>query len=99
MAGFGRKKKITGRAQAHEDQRRAELGEQQVLRHVERQQVLGERVHRREQRDRPERDAAVEGACWKRRDLEAAPARDAHGAHVERDADAEEDEHPGVERE
>jgi hypothetical protein len=69
-----------------------------VLRHVRREQVLGEVVERGDQRHRPERGAAVEGGLLEAAHLEAAPARHPHGAHVERDAHAEEGEHSGVER-
>ena len=62
MAGFGQEEVDHRGAEAHQDQRRAELGDHQVLRHVEREELNGERVHRREQRDGPERYAAVEGA-------------------------------------
>ena len=76
MAGFGRKKKITGARRPTRISGRAELGEQQVLGHVEREQILGERVDRRDQRDGPERHAAVEGGLLEAADLEAAAARD-----------------------
>ena len=79
-----------GRADAGEDQRRAELGEQEVLRHVEREEVLGERVHGRHERDDPERRARVEGDLLEAGHLEIAAPADAHGAHVEADADRDE---------
>ena len=66
-----------------EQERRGQVGDQEVLRHVRRQQVLGEPVDRREQPDRGERDAAVPGDLLPERHVVAARAQHVHGAEVQ----------------
>ena len=86
-----------GGAQADEDERGAQLRQQQVLRHVGAQQVLGELVHRGEQRGCPEGDPGEEGRLLERRDHEPALPGDAHGAHVQRDREGQQGKDAGIE--
>jgi hypothetical protein len=83
----------------HQQQRRAQVGDHQVLAHVGHQQVLAQRVDRRQERDRDERDARVPGHLLAHRRLVAAPAEHPDGADVQPLGHHQGRDHPRVEDE
>ena len=79
-------------------ERGGDVGDQQVLRHVGAQDVVAERIQRREQPDDPARHRDVPADDLAGRHLDAAPVQDPQRAQVQPLGHAERDEDPRVER-
>ena len=88
-----------GVAHAREQERRRQVGDQQVLRHVRRQQVVAPARRSGETNPiSPQRDADVPQRLLAAGHRDAAPPQDRHGAQVEPLGDRERGEHARIER-
>jgi hypothetical protein len=74
---------VDGRPQPDEQQRRRDVGDQQVLAHVRDKQLVGERVDRPHQPERHAADRYVPGDLLPEGHRVAAAAEDADGTQVE----------------